>query len=115
MPVRFLAGAEEGAGVVDEHVDSRFCRGDLGRNPFHLRKAGEISLVGAVCDVGSAVVQPRQGRLAALVVARHQHQSRSHAAQPFRRDDLRDPGGGADDDDFPCMAPLPASRFKRPA
>jgi len=60
-----LTGAEEGADVVDEHVDSRFCRGDLGRNPFHLRKAGEISVAmlcamrGAALRSGASAASPR--------------------------------------------------------
>ncbi len=93
-----LTGTEQGARVVDEDVDARFCRGNLGRDPLHLDKPREISIVDAVQDAGCALAQPCQHRLTTDLVAGHHYQARAHAGQPLRRD-LPDPGGRTGNDD----------------
>src|SRR5438552_15802092 len=93
-----LTGAEQRARIVDEDVDSRFGRGNLGRDPLHLDNSQEIGIVDAVREARSALAQPCQHRLTTDLVARHENQARPHTGQPLRRD-LPDSGRRPGDDD----------------
>ena len=106
-----LTGAEQGPRIVDEDVDARLCRGDLGRHPLHLDEPREISIVDAVQDARSTLAQPCQHRLTTDLVACYQHQARAHAGQPLRRD-LPDPRGRpGDNNNLPLHGAPPLPRL----
>ena len=83
---RHAPGAEHGAGIVDERVDSRFACGDRFADPTRLRHAGEIRQM-------HAMPEPRRSRLKlakrcfdASRVARDEDNARPYAGKLENRD-----------------------------
>ena len=91
---RHMPLGEHGAGVVDQHVDARLARrdGETGAPGLrHARKVGKAALVSEPRRCGFKL---RQRALGALLVARHEHDSRARFGERKNRG-LADPGGGA--------------------
>jgi hypothetical protein len=97
------------AGIVDEHVDPRLGCSNLRPDPFHLGHQGKIAVMGAVCGVRSEFAQPREHVLAALAIARDQHDAGADARQPLGRDLPNARGCPGDDDDLAVNGSLPGS------
>ena len=96
--LRDAAVAEEGAGIVDQHIDARLGPGDFPRHPLHLRKAREIGLVEAMPGIPRDGIELRQRRPGAARIAGDEQQPRALLGQASGGD-LSDAGGGAGDDD----------------
>jgi hypothetical protein len=76
-----LARAKHGAGVIDQHIDSGFGTGNLGRHPLHLPELREIGVVNGMGDAGSALVEALPSSCAAIPVPRDLHDARAQGSE----------------------------------
>ena len=77
---------ENGAGVVDQHIDARLARRDLGADPLRLGHQREIGRIRAMPTPGAIASSVAQRCLGAACVASHEHDARAHFRQRLRRD-----------------------------
>jgi hypothetical protein len=96
--LRDAAVAEEGAGIVDQHIDARLGPGNFPRDTLHLGEAREIGLVEAMAGIGRDGIEPRQRHPGAARIAGDEQQPRALLGQT-PGGDLADAGCGAGDDD----------------
>ena len=89
---------EQGAGIVDQHIDLGLGLGNLARNPFHLGKPRQIGVVDRVIRVARDCAQVPARFLASMAVPRHENNAGAALREAVRRD-FADAGRGAGDDD----------------
>jgi hypothetical protein len=101
------APPEHAARIVDEDIDPRLGRADLGPEPLHIGDQRQVAVMNAVRRLRADLAQPGQRLLRPSAVARNHDDARALPCELLRSDPADARRGASDDDDFVANGTLP--------